>query len=343
MKCFFIAEAGVNHNGQEELALELIEVAARCGADAIKFQSFKADKLVTEGAKKAEYQAKATGDGSQLSMLKRLEMSEVMHQRLFAKCDELGIEFMSTPFDRQCADFLVELGIKRIKVPSGEITNHPFIAHLASKNLPLIVSTGMSNMQEIVEAVEVIKSIREHLGFSEPLAQKLIILHCTSNYPAACKDVNLRAMNTIADTTGLPVGYSDHTLGVAVSTGAVARGASVIEKHFTLDRNMDGPDHKASLEPDELATLISHIRDIELALGSDIKQPTESELPVRELVRKSATILTPLAKGHVLREQDIVLMRPGHGIKPKEVPDIIGRQLARDFAAGTTLEMSDLV
>jgi N,N'-diacetyllegionaminate synthase len=343
MKCFFIAEAGVNHNGQESLAMELIDAAAKSGADAIKFQSFKADKLVTESAKKAEYQAKATGDGSQLSMLKRLEMCEDMHQSLFAHCEAKGIEFMSTPFDDESADFLVELGIKRIKVPSGEINNHPFIAHLASKNLPLIVSTGMANMAEIHEAVAVIKQTRKQLGFTEPLAQKLTILHCTSNYPAACEDVNLRAMNSIAKETGMPVGYSDHTLGVAVSTGAVALGASVIEKHFTLDRNMDGPDHKASLEPDELTTLINHIRDIEKALGSDVKQPADSELPVRELVRKSATVLKTLPQGHVLSADDIVLMRPGHGIKPKEVPGIIGKALSRDIEPGTTLTFDDIV
>ena len=337
MKCFFIAEAGVNHNGQESLAMELIDVAAKSGADAIKFQSFKADKLVTENAKKAEYQAKATGDGSQLSMLKRLEMSEDMHQRLFAHCEAKGIEFMSTPFDDESVDFLVKLGIKRIKVPSGEITNHPFIAHLASKNLPLIVSTGMANMAEIHEAVAVIKHTREQHGFTESLAEKLTILHCTSNYPAACEDVNLRAMNSIANETGMPVGYSDHTLGFAVSTGAVALGATVIEKHFTLDRNMDGPDHKASLEPDELTILLNHIRDIEKALGSDVKQPTDSELPVRELVRKSATVLKNLPQGHVLRADDIALMRPGHGIQPKEVPYIIGRMLSRDVEQGTTL------
>lgn len=342
MKCFFIAEAGVNHNGEESLALELVDIAAKAGADAIKFQSFKAEKLVTEGAKKAAYQERNTGKGTQLDMLKRLEMSESLHIKLLAKCKQANIEFMSTAFDDESIDFLVDLGIRRIKVPSGEITNHPFLRHLASKNLPLILSTGMADMDEILDAVEVIDTSRKELGFEAPLSNILTVLHCTSNYPAALVDVNLNAMRTISSVTGLPVGYSDHTLGVSVSTAAAALGASVIEKHFTLDREMQGPDHKASLEPAELTTLITQIREVELALGSDVKQPTKTELPVRELVRKSVTTVRALPQGHLISEGDITLMRPGNGIKPKDIPNILGKKLVRETAAGYTLKLDDL-
>jgi N,N'-diacetyllegionaminate synthase len=271
MKTFIIAEAGVNHNGSDELALQLVDAAARCGADAVKFQTFSADKLVRPGAEKAEYQKRETGDGDQHAMLKALEMSDPLHINLVNRCKSLGLEFMSTPFDEDAVDFLLNLGMKRIKVPSGEITNEPFLRFLAAKGVPLIVSTGMATMDEIKRAVEVITAARQDAGHTAPLPDCLTILHCTSNYPAKCSDVNLRAMQTIADETGVLVGYSDHTLGLAVSTAAVALGAKVIEKHFTLDRDLPGPDHKASLTPDELAQLVRQIRDVETALGSPIK------------------------------------------------------------------------
>ena len=258
-RTFVIAEAGVNHNGSEELALQLVDVAARCGADAVKFQTFKADKLVRRGAAKAAYQEAATGGGDQHSMLAGLEMSEELHRRLFDRCAERGIEFMSTPFDEEAADFLVGLGMRRIKIPSGEITNHPFLRHLARKDRPLILSTGMATLEEIIDATDVIRAERQRRGLAAPLEAVLTILHCTSNYPAAVEDVNLRAMGTIASAVGVPVGYSDHTLGLAVSTAAVALGAVVIEKHFTLDSALPGPDHKASLTPDELAALVGQI------------------------------------------------------------------------------------
>jgi N,N'-diacetyllegionaminate synthase len=342
MKTFIIAEAGVNHNGDEKMALELVDAAAKSGADAVKFQTFSADKLTRKGAEKAEYQKQATGDGDQHGMLKALEMSESLHQRLFARCSELGIEFMSTAFDDASLDFLVALGIKRIKVPSGEITNAPLLRHMASKGLPLIVSTGMAELDEVVAAIGIIRAAREGLGFTEPLGDIVTILHCTSNYPAESADVNLRAMNTMARTTGLPVGYSDHTLGLAVSTGAVALGASVIEKHFTLDSELPGPDHKASLEPDQLAALVRQIRDVEVALGSDIKAPTASELPVRDLVRRSVTTVRPLAAGATVSRDDVTLMRPGTGIPPIDLDKVIGRKSARHIPAGETVHWSDI-
>lgn len=341
-KTFIIAEAGVNHNGSEARAIELVEAAARAGADAVKFQTFSADKLVAPGAGKAEYQARETGEGDQHSMLKALELSEDAHRRIAARCGALGIEFMSTPFDEEAADFLVGLGMRRIKVPSGEITNEPFLRFLAAKGLPMILSTGMADLDEIRRAVAVVEAARAKAGFDAPLQEVLTILHCTSNYPAACGDVNLRAMQTIARELRLPVGYSDHTLGLAVSTAAVALGATVIEKHFTLDRELPGPDHKASLSLDELAALVRQIRDVEQALGSAEKRPTASELPIRALVRRSVTTVRPMRAGEVLRAGDIALLRPGTGIPPGEADRAVGRALARDVPAGTTLQWMDL-
>lgn len=342
MSVFIIAEAGVNHNGDENLALQLVETAKRYGADAVKFQTFSADKLVRPGAEKAEYQKQATGGGDQHAMLKALEISETLHRKLFARCTELGIEFMSTPFDDDAANFLIELGMQRIKIPSGEITNEPFLEFLAEKNVPLIMSTGMATMMEIQRAVEVIASARARDGHLASLSEMLTVLHCTSNYPAQCQDVNLRAMQSLAEQTRLPVGYSDHTLGLAVSTAAVALGAVVIEKHFTLDRNLAGPDHKASLTPPELGQLVRQIRDVEDALGSAIKQPSASELPVRALVRRSVTLVKPVCAGALIQRSDVALLRPGTGIAPGELAIVIGKLAARDLPADTTLQWSDV-
>ncbi len=341
MTTFIIAEAGVNHNGEEKMALALVEAAAESGADAVKFQTFSADNLTRKGAEKAEYQKKTTAEGDQHSMLKALEMSEQLHSQLFAHCAKLGIEFMSTAFDEEALDFLVALGIKRIKVPSGEITNVPFIRHMTRKGLPLIVSTGMAELNEVVSAVDTVRETRKVQGFVEPLAEMITILHCTSNYPTDNADVNLRAMNTIAQATGLPVGYSDHTLGLAISTAAVALGATVIEKHFTLDRELPGPDHKASLEPHQLTALVRQIRDVEVALGSDVKAPTASELPIRDLVRRSVTAVRPIAEGARVSRGDIMLLRPGSGIPPADFNKVIGRKSARSIFAGETLNWSD--
>jgi N,N'-diacetyllegionaminate synthase len=319
-----------------------VETAARCGADAVKFQTFTAEKLVRPGAEKAEYQKRETGGGDQFGMLKALEMSEDMHRRLIQRCGELDIEFMSTPFDEEAADFLVSLGMKRIKVPSGEITNHPFLAYLAAQNVPMIISTGMATLDEVREAVDVVRRERVRLGQESDLKDYLTVLHCTSNYPAAFGDVNLRAMRTIANATGMPIGYSDHTAGTTISVAAVAMGAMVIEKHFTLDRNLPGPDHRASLEPDELAAMIKQIREVECALGSDRKEPTASELPVRSLVRRSVTTTVLVPKGEALTRDRVTLLRPGTGIPPKDLGRIIGKRAARDLAAGTTIDWSDL-
>ncbi|AVF02951.1 MULTISPECIES: N-acetylneuraminate synthase [Devosia] len=342
MSTFIIAEAGVNHNGDAALARRLVEVAAESGADAVKFQTFSADKLTAKGAAKAEYQKRATGDGDQYDMLKALEMSEVLHKELAALSSELGIEFMSTAFDEDSLDLLVALGIRRIKVPSGEITNYPFLRYMVRKNLPLIVSTGMADLAEVEEAIAVIAAERQSCGLSGSLKDIVTVLHCTSNYPAAVEDVNLNAMLTMGKATGMPVGYSDHTLGVAVSTAAVAMGARVIEKHFTLDKTMPGPDHAASLDPDDLKAMVDAIRAVEGALGDGIKAPTASEVPVRALVRRSVTTVRPIAAGSVIKPSDLTLMRPGTGIAPKDFEAVTGRKAARDIVAGKTLDWVDL-
>ena len=343
MAVFVIAEAGVNHNGDADRALDMIDVAAESGADAIKFQTFSADKLVSHTAQKAEYQKRETGEGGQYAMLKALEMSDALHRALVERCTARGIEFMSTPFDEAAVDMLIALGMRRIKVPSGEITNHPFLKYLAAKDRPLIVSTGMATMTEIEEAVAVIAATRTARGLVAPLAEVITVLHCTSNYPAEAADVNLRAMRTIAETTGLPIGYSDHTLGLAVSTAAVALGATVIEKHFTLDRGLSGPDHHASLTPVELRGMIAQIRTVELALGSPVKAPTAAELPVRAVARRSVAAGRDLAAGTVLTADDLVMLRPASGIEPRHVEELPGRTLARGMARGTPLAWTDLV
>lgn len=342
MGCFIIAEAGVNHNGSAELAVQLVEVAAAAGADAVKFQTFKAEELAAPGAEKAAYQRDQTGEGDQFTMLRQLELTEAMHERIFARCRELGIVFMSTPFSPAAADYLQALGMTRIKIPSGELTNLPFLAHLAAFDRPMILSTGMGTLAEIAEAVDTIRAARAQRGLGADLAERLTLLHCTSNYPAANEDVNLRAMRTMADAFGLPVGYSDHTAGTVIAVAAVALGACVIEKHFTLDRNLPGPDHQASLEPDELARLIRDVRAVEAALGTGEKAPRPSELPVRDLVRKSVTLTRAVAAGEVLRAEDLALLRPGTGIPPKELASVIGRQAARDLAIHATLQWGDL-
>lgn len=342
MSTFIIAEAGVNHNGDPLLAHRLVGVAARSGADAVKFQSFSADKLTAKGAAKAEYQKRSTGDGDQYDMLKALEMSEQLHRQLATQCRELGIEFMSTAFDEDSLDLLVSLGIRRIKVPSGELTNHPFLRYMARKNLPLIVSTGMAALDEVESAITVIADERRLAGLSGRMGEMVTILHCTSNYPAAVEDVNLNAMLTMGRATEMAMGYSDHTLGITVSTAAVAMGAKVIEKHFTLDKTMPGPDHAASLDPAELKALVQSIRDVESALGDGIKAPSPSELPVRALVRRSLTAIRPIAAGSTLARADVALMRPGTGIEPRDLETAIGRRVGRDIAAGQTLVWADL-
>jgi N-acetylneuraminate synthase len=330
MGCFIIAEAGVNHNGSEALAERLIEVAARAGADAVKFQTFDAAQLAAPGAKTADYQQRNTGEADQLAMLRALELPRGAYPRLKRKADALGIEFMSTPFDVDSAKMLVELGVRRLKVPSGEITNLPFLSALRAFHLPLIVSTGMADMQEVADAVEVLEG------------EKVTLLHCTSNYPAQSEDVNLRAMATLRERFGLPVGYSDHTEGTAVAVAAAALGADVIEKHFTTDRNLAGPDHKASLAPDMLARMVQEIRTVEQSLGDGVKAPRPAELPVRELVRRSVTLRRARKAGERLAKDDLVLLRPGRGIAPKDLAKVVGRRAKRDLPAGATLAWEDL-
>ena len=339
---YVIAEAGVNHNGSEELAMQLVEVAAAAGAHAVKFQTFKAEKLVTKGTATAAYQQQQTGDTDQFSMLKALELSEATYTRLFERCKALSIDFLSTPFDLESAQFLVDLGMEKIKVPSGELTNIPLIQGLAKYNLPLILSTGMADMDEVQDAVAAIESVRQTLGFREPLAEKLSILHCTSNYPAADENVNLSAISTLQNNFDLPIGYSDHTQGIVVSVAAVALGAVILEKHFTLDRQLPGPDHQASIEPAALKSLIDDAARISRCLGDGIKQPTVSEKPIKELVRRSAVLVSAVTVGQQLSEQDIQFLRPGTGIAPKYVNQIIGAVMATDKPAGTVLQWEDL-
>jgi N,N'-diacetyllegionaminate synthase len=339
MATFIIAEAGVNHNGQDELAYALIDKAVEAGADAIKFQTFSAAKVVQKTAAKAKYQQDATGGGSQYDMLKKLEMSEELHLGLMTHCKTRGIEFMSTPFDNEAANFLVSHGMRHIKIPSGEISNHVFLRHLAGLGVPLIMSTGMATMEEIHEAIAV---LRQYWAGTAPLDQSLSILHCTSNYPCAPENVNLRAMQTIADATGMPVGYSDHTAGIAVCTAAVALGAIVLEKHFTLDRTMEGPDHKASLEPDELKTMVAHVRIIEQAMGNANKGPTESETEMRTLARRSVAAAHDIAPGTVLTAGHLVLLRPATGLAPKTYDTLIGRTVQRALEAGQALQWDDV-
>lgn len=335
---FIIAEAGVNHNGSVELALELVRAAAKTGADAVKFQTFKADELVTKAAKTAEYQQETTGEKNQYEMLKKLMLTEADYDLLVAECEKQGIEFMSTPFDFASAQFLQNLGVKRLKVPSGELNNLPLLEQLTGLNLPIILSTGMGSLDEVLEAVEFMGKVRQNLGFSEPLEDMLTVLHCTSNYPAKPEDVNLKAMQTMAKALGkVPVGYSDHTLGGEVSIASVAMGATVIEKHMTLDKNMPGPDHRASMEPDEFTAMVTAIRNIEKAFGDGVKQPTASELPVRDIARRSLTLKKSLTAGASLTLDDLAIMRPGTGIPPKALKEVVGRKLAADKPAGTTL------
>lgn len=342
MSCYVIAEAGVNHNGSEQFALELVDAAAAAGANAVKFQTFRAETLVSKSAATAEYQKQQTGRDDQYSMLKKLEITDELHQKLIEHCRKYDIEFMSTAFDLEAAKFLIELGVDKLKVPSGELTNLSFIRDLAAFNKSMILSTGMSSLEEVKEAVEAVQEERKERGFSEPLANVLTILHCTSNYPARVEDVNLKAMQTMAEELELPVGYSDHTDGIFVSVAAVALGARVIEKHFTLDRSLPGPDQKASLEPEELELLVQQIRQIEACLGDGVKAPRDSELPVRELVRRSVTLATNKEAGEAIEFEDLALLRPGTGIAPKHLNDVVGKRLKSTMEAGSVLTWYDI-
>jgi N,N'-diacetyllegionaminate synthase len=337
-KVLIIAEAGVNHNGDLSLAKQLIDAAAEAGADYVKFQTFKTENLVSVTAKQAEYQKANIGDSendSQFKMLKKLELTHSHHEELISHCASRKIKFLSTAFDMESIDLLVKLGIDLYKVPSGEITNLPYLRKIGSLNKPVILSTGMCVMQEVKAAVKVL----EDAGTKQ---EDITILHCTTDYPTAMKDVNLRAMLSLQKETGCRVGYSDHTLGIEVPVAAVAMGAEVIEKHFTLDRNLKGPDHKASLEPSELKEMIRSIRNVEVALGSGTKGPSEAERKNMLVARKSVHLASSLKAGHVIAEKDLAMKRPGDGISPMELEKVIGKKLLHDLNAEHKLSWSDL-
>lgn len=325
MSVFIIAEVGVNHNGSLELAKQLVDVAAECGADAVKFQTFKAATLVTKSAKQAEYQAENTGKAeSQFDMLKRLELSEADHQELVEHCKFKNIEFMSTPFDLQSIQFLNGLGVDRFKIPSGEITNYPYLKMVGSFNKEIVLSTGMATLADIESALNLLIE-------SGTDKDKITILHATTDYPTQMQDVNLTAMQTIAQAFKVKVGYSDHTPGIEVPTAVVAMGASIIEKHFTLDKNLPGPDHKASLEPQELKAMISAIRNIQIALGNGIKRPSANEQKNMQVARKSIVAATAIKKGEAFSEKNLAVKRPGLGISPMRWNEVIGQTAQKDF------------
>jgi N,N'-diacetyllegionaminate synthase len=322
-RVFIIAEAGVNHNGRLDLAYQLIDVAKDAGADAVKFQTFKAENVVSRLADKAEYQKKTTGSNeSQFEMIKKLEISFDDFIKLKKYCDKKEIIFLSTPFDHQSIDFLYDL-IDIYKIPSGEIINHPYLKHIAAKNKPIIMSTGMANLGEVEEAINTILSVNSKANIS--------LLHCTTNYPAPYEEVNLKAMQTLAVAFKLPVGYSDHTLGIEVPVAAVAMGAKIIEKHFTLDKKLSGPDHKASLEPSELKEMVKAIRNIEIALGDGIKKPNKSEIEIMKVARRSLIATRDIRVGEIIKESDIAIKRPGTGILPKFKEIVIGMKLINDI------------
>ena len=335
-KTIIIAEAGVNHNGDINTAKKLIDAAADAGADYVKFQTFKASRLVSKSAQKADYQNTNTGNSkeSQLEMLQKLELSEADHYLLLNYCKQKNINFFSTAFDLESLDFLKKLGLKLFKVPSGEITNLPYLEKLASIAGEIIISTGMSTMDEIGEAIAALK---------EKSNAKITVLHCNTEYPTPFNDVNLLAMDSIKRKFDVAVGYSDHTLGIEVPIAAVTLGATVIEKHFTLDKTLPGPDHAASLEPTELKAMVASIRHIENALGSTVKEPSKSEAKNIVIARKSIHLKTDKNKGDIIMEDDMEMLRPGDGISPMQFRVLIGKTIIHDLPCGHKLSLSDFV
>lgn len=322
---FIIAEAGVNHNGSEDLALSLVDAAAKAGADAVKFQTFKADKLVCFSAPKAEYQIRNGSAGeSQAEMLRRLELSYEFHKVLIQRCREKSIEFISSPFDIESIDFLASLGISALKIPSGEITNLPYLRRAGACGMKIILSTGMCIQQEIAAALEVL----EKAGTPR---SKISLLHCTTEYPAAFKDLNLRAINTLKEAFGCEVGYSDHSEGIEAASAAVALGAGIIEKHFTLDRTLPGPDHKASIDPLSLAALVRSVRNISLALGDGVKKPCDVEFKNMKIARKSIVASSFIRQGEPFSTENITVKRPGTGISPMKWDRVLGLCASRDY------------
>lgn len=329
--CFIIAEAGVNHNGQLKMALQLVDAAVIAKVDAIKFQTFKAEAVISTTAPKAAYQQRTTGAGeSQLEMARHLQLSYEQFHEIKAYCEKNDILFLSTPFDHDSADFLDNLGVSAFKIPSGEVTNYPLLEHIACKGKPLILSTGMSYLGEVEQALRVIYASGN---------RKVILLHCVSNYPAEPADTNLRAMQTMATAFGIPVGYSDHTLGIEVALAAVALGACVIEKHFTLDRTLPGPDHGASLEPNELSALVKGIRTVEAALGNGRKEPAASEANTAMVARRSLVAAYDIPSGTIFTEQHISIKRPGTGLPPSMREYLVGRRTRTMIPADTLLTL----
>jgi len=333
--CFIIAEAGVNHNGSLELAKKLIDAAKESGSDSIKFQTFKSERIATADAEMAKYQKENTGkEEAQLEMLKRAELSYGDFRELKKYCDEKGIIFLSTPHScNEDVDLVAEL-CPAIKVASGDLTNIPLLKYIARKNLPIILSTGMSAMEEVENALEAVKKEGN---------DKIIILHCTNNYPCPINEVNLRAINTLKEKFKLPTGYSDHTEGINISTYAAAAGACVLEKHLTLDKNLPGPDHKASLEAEDLKEMVLAIRNLERALGDGVKKPAESELETAKIARKSLVAQKDIKKGEAIREGMITVKRPGTGIPPGKMNEIIGKKAARDIKKDSLFVWEDFV
>lgn len=350
MAIHIIAEAGVNHNGSEELAFKLVDAAVAAGVDVVKFQTFKASGVVTKTAQQCEYQSTNMRQRiSQFEMLQRLELSYNAHYRLLAHCQSSGIEFLSTAFDSQSLDFLInEMGLKTLKVPSGELTNAPFLLQHAQTGCRLILSTGMATLSEIEDALGVVAfglcastrdkpsrgAFREAYCSAEgqkSLNEKVTLLHCTSEYPAPVEDINLNVLATMCASFGLPVGYSDHSEGIAIPTAAAALGASIIEKHFTLDKEMDGPDHKASLNPQELTNMVCAVRDVEQALGSGRKIPSSAERKNGSQVRKSLIAACPISKGDIFTEKNLTTKRPGDGLSPYVYWELLGKKVTRDY------------
>ena len=330
MSVYIIAEAGVNHNGSFSLACRLVEAAKEAGADCIKFQTFKSENLVSRSAKKAEYQKKTTGDSSQQEMLKKLELSFDEFLQLKKYCENVGICFLSTPFDFDSIEFLNSIDMPFWKIPSGEVTNLPYLLALAKTGKPVVMSTGMCNMEEILSAIAVLSSNG---------TKDIKLLHCNTEYPTPFEDVNLKAMQAMREAFHLEVGYSDHTKGIEVPIAAVALGATIIEKHFTLDRNMEGPDHKASLEPDELADMVRSIRNIEKALGSGTKVPSPSEKKNISIARKSIVAKTKIKAGDIFTEENITVKRPGSGISPMKWFEVLGTKAMRSFDEDELIEL----
>jgi N,N'-diacetyllegionaminate synthase len=333
-RTFIIAEAGVNHNGSIDVAKRLVEEACRAGADCVKFQSFSADRLVSRSAEKALYQKRTTeGPSTQYEMLRSLELSEEDHRTLLACCHDSGILFLSSPFDEESADLLEDLGVAAYKIPSGELTNLGFLRYLAIKNKPMILSTGMSTLAEVAEAIEVL------VGTGN---QQISLLHCVTEYPAPFAEINLKAMLTLANAFGFPVGYSDHAPGFEIAVAAVALGARIIEKHFTLSRDLAGPDHRASLEPQELGAMIQAIRNVEMSLGNGIKEPAPCETKNMAVARKSVVAKRDIMSGERISRENVAIKRPGHGIQPKDLEKVVGLMVTTDIRADSVVTWKDL-